>query len=269
MVYKERSNIYKVIMIIVILIPILIIVLDLCNITETIKLTSKYDWLGFIGAYISGVCTLWLGMISISQNETLKEVNKKMLKNDMISNCFSQIDIESINYLDKNFRKEMEYFGIDMITENVIDSNNLYYFRVIIQIKDENHLPLVSARINKLELQYEFDDGMTVLNKNSKYKSNKTNETKLEVTPNNETISYYLPINILDNVVDLKQIDKSKKLRIVAQIDIKNSFNVISKGEYTIVLNQKNKINNSDWTEYSLIGRKVYYNDITYKEENI
>ncbi len=265
----KKSNLYILIIVVAIVIPILLMVLDLCNITNIIKFTSKYDWLGFIGAYISGVCTLWLGIISISQNETLEEVNKKMLKNDMISNCFSQIDIENINYLDKNFRKEMKYFGIDMITENVINKNNLYYFRIIIQIKDENHLPLVSARINKLELQYEFDDGMTIFNKNSKYKSNKTNETKLEVTPNNETISYYLPINILDNVFDLKQIDKSKELRIVAQIDIKNSFNVISKGEYTIVLSKKGKINNSDWTEYSLIGRKIYYNDITYKEENI
>lgn len=249
--------------------PVIIIILDLVNITHIFPLTSKYDWLGFIGAYISGICTLWLGLISIKQNDTLENVNKKMLNNDMISNCFSQIDVESINYLDINFKKEMSYFGIDMINKDSKPNSRLYYFRVILQIKDENRLPLVSAQINKLEIQYKFDDGMTVYDKTSIYEVKATNETKLEVTPNNEVITYYLPINILDNAMDLKQIAQNNKLKITAQIDVKNSFNVISRGEYTILLNQKNRLPNSEWTEYELLARKIYYKDVIYKEESI
>ncbi len=75
----------KSIVIIAVLIPILIIFLDLFNITSIIPLTNKYDWLGFLGAYISGICTLFLGIISIKQNDTLSNVNKKMLNNDMIA----------------------------------------------------------------------------------------------------------------------------------------------------------------------------------------
>lgn len=79
---------------------IILIIFDLINITRLIPLSSNYDWLGFIGTFISGIATLVLGIVSIKQNDALYEANKKMISNDMISNCFSKIDIEKINYMD-------------------------------------------------------------------------------------------------------------------------------------------------------------------------
>lgn len=259
---------YLVIIIIAFLCPIIIAILDFVDITHIVPLTAKYDWLGFIGAYISGICTLWLGLISIKQNDTLEKVNKKMLNNDMISNCFSQIDVEKVNYIDNNYKKQVDYFGIQMINSSSMEDEQLCYFRIILQVKDKNQLPLVSAQINQLEIQYKSNNQLTYFDQSYTYNAEKTNETKLEVTPNNETISYYLPIYIADNEKVLQEIDQCGRLRIIAQIDVKNSFDVISSGEYTVIIDKKSRVHNSDWTEYSLFGRKIYYKNVMYKEGN-
>ena len=254
----------KSVVIIVALIPILIIDLDLLNITNIIPLTSKYDWLGFLGAYISGICTLVLGIISIKQNDTLSNVNKKMLDNDMIANCFSKIDIERVNYFDateKEYNKEV--YGLKMVNIDKDNKKN-HYHKIILQIKDNNNLPLVSAKIEKLEIEFDYNDELFTFRKKNTYYSN--DSVILEVTPHNDKITYYLPICILDDVKYLKSIYNNKEIRVIAQISIKNSFNVVSNGEYTLVLSKGNKAS-EDWTEYSLRGRKIYFNKIEYKDE--
>ena len=53
---------------------IMLIIFDLINITKIIPLSYNYDWLGFIGTFISGVATLILGIVSIKQNDTLSDL---------------------------------------------------------------------------------------------------------------------------------------------------------------------------------------------------
>lgn len=69
----------------------------------------------------------------------------------------------------------------------------------------------------------------------------------------------------MDDEETLKRIYESTKLRITFYMSIKNVFNVRVDGEYTIVILKRNVL--SDWTEYDLSARKIYYSRIVYEEE--
>lgn len=246
-----------------IIIPFVLIGLDVLNITNILHLTNKYDWLAFIGAYISGLCTIILGIVSTRQNKTLADVNDKMLTNNMITTRFSQIDLEKDQYYDSSVNEyNSDVYGIKMTVEdNKVDSN-LKYNKIILQLKDKNDLPLTYGKIYNLEVFYGYTTAYVNESKRI-YKSN-GEEVKLEVTPHEDKITYYLPICILDDEEHLKTIFDSNKIRIVATIYIKNAFNVVSKAEYTIHLD-KNGFN-TGWVKYSLYGRKIYFKEITYDE---
>ena len=250
--------------IIMLLLFIFIVILDLVNITGFISLSSKYDWLGFVGTYISGMATLILGIISIKQNETLSDVNKEMLHNDMISNCFSKIDVEKTNYIDNvNIPYKSDY-GLEMHNINS-DITNKYYRRLILQISDSNDLPLTSGYIKKLKIDYDGSSGKNEVI----YKPIKNKYIKLEVTPNTQDLTYYLPVCLLDNKSKLNELEKSTFLKITLVMSIKNSFNVISTGEYTLELNKVHKLADLNWTEYQLRARKIYYKDIIYENNKV
>ena len=242
---------------------IMLIIFDLINITKIIPLSYNYDWLGFIGTFISGVATLILGIVSIKQNGFLSEANKKILGNDMISNCFSKIDIEKENYMDYTSDTYTSDNGLKMSNVKPVDNNN-YYHKLIIQMSDTNDLPLSLGHIKELKIEY--TDEFSNLKENFIYKPVNDNYIKLEVTPKTNKMTYYLPICLLDNPKNLKEIEKENSLRITFIMSIKNSFNVVSTNEYTIILNKGNKIVNSDWIQYSLSGRKIYFKNITYEE---
>lgn len=242
---------------------IMLIVFDLINITKIIPLSHNYDWLGFIGTFISGVATLILGIISIKQNDTLSKANKKILNNDMISNCFSKIDIEKENYMNYTTDKYITDNGLKMCNVKSTDKND-YYHKLIIQISDINDLPLSLGHIEELNIEY--TDEFSSLRKIFTYKPVNDNYIKLEVTTKTNKMIYSLPICLLDNSKNLKEIEKENLLRITFIMSIKNSFNVVSTSEYTIVLNKENKNENTNLIKYSLLDRKVYFKNITYEE---
>ena len=58
-------------------------------------------------------------------------------------------------------------------------------------------------------------------------------------------------------------------MKITLVMSIKNSFNVISTGEYTLELNKVHKLADLNWTEYQLRARKIYYKDIIYENNKV
>ena len=251
------------VLLVVIIIPFVLIVLDILNITNILHLTNKYDWLAFIGAYISGLCTIILGIVSTKQNQTLADANKKMLTNNMITTRFSQIDLEKDQYYDSSINEyNNEVYGIKMTIADNEGESNLKYNKIILQLKDKNDLPLTYGKIYIMEVFYGYTT--PYVDENKRIYESSGEEVKLEVTPHKDKNTYYLPICILDDEEYLKAIFDSSKIRIVATIYIKNAFNVVSKAEYTIHLN-KNGFNTS-WAKYSLYGRKIYFKEITFDE---
>lgn len=244
----------------------LIIVLDLLNISNLIPLTKEYDWLSFIGTYFAGVGTIFLGIVSINQNNKLSNLNKKMLSNNMVSNCFSQIDLIGKFYIEDCKNELVNCYGYKMKNNDNIDSKN--YHRIIIQLLDTKQLPLESATINKLTIQYKFIDKFgESIDKESIYYPDKSElPVELEVTPNKNEITYYLPVSIIDSITNLNNIINNNNLRIIADISIINSFGVVSNGEYTFKISKTSRrVNNDLWIEYGLIGRKIYYKNISYE----
>ena len=123
---NRKKCITTLIIILVLIIPLVFMILDLFNITKIIPLTSKYDWLAFIGTYISGLCTIILGIVSIKQNKTLSDVNERMLTNNMITTRFSQIDLEREHRYDSSIREyDSSAYGIKMVVENCTDESKL------------------------------------------------------------------------------------------------------------------------------------------------
>lgn len=245
----------------IVLIPFILIIMDILNVTHIIHLTSNYDWLAFIGAYISGLCTIILGIVSIKQNKTLSDVNERMLTNNMITTRFSQIDLEREHRYDSSIREyDSSAYGIKMVVENCTDESKLKYNRIILQLVDKNDLPLRYGKIDSIEVY------TTPWVEESKkiYKSSGLEE-KLEVTTNKDKITYYLPICILDDEEHLKAIFDSSKLMIVATIYVKNAFNVVSEAEYTMHIEKSE--NRTDWVKYSLSYRKIYFKAITFDNE--
>ena len=253
----------KIALIIAAVIPIIVLIgLDFFNVTKVFPFTKNYDWLAFVGTYIAGVCTLFLGIVTIKQNGALSDLHKQMLNNDMITTRFSQIDIERENYFDQNLRDNYENaYGVKMKNADIESSESKKYTRFILQIKDKYSLPLMCGKIDKLEVFYNYEKAYVNESKRT-YISN-GEEVKLEVTPHEDKITYYLPICFIDDDDILKAINDSQKLRIVATIEIKNAFNVVSKAEFTIHFSNEKK-NSEDWTHYRSDGRKVYYKEIKY-----
>ena len=253
----------KIIIIAIVILPMLcLICLDFLNITSFLPFTEKYDWLAFFGAYITGLCTLVLGIVTINQNKTLSDLNKKMLNNNMVATRFSQIDLEKENFYDPNILTNYkDSYGIKMIEENKNKKDKLSYIRLILQLKDKYDLPLMYGKIDKLDIFYNYEKPYE--NEDRKTYLSNGEEVELEVTPHEDKITYYLPICIIDETSELEKINKSKKIRIVAKINIKNSFNVVSTAEYTIHLTRDNQAS-ENWVRYNMNGRKIYFKEVIY-----
>lgn len=98
---------YSKIFIIVLLLPLIILLLDLVNISKIIPFTFNFDWLSFVGGYISFVATIILATVAIKQNDRLNEINKKIIESNVIANCYSKII-----FSDKHFLQKKEIFRI-------------------------------------------------------------------------------------------------------------------------------------------------------------
>ncbi|MBQ3475615.1 MAG: hypothetical protein IJH20_05540 [Bacilli bacterium] len=90
---------------------------------------------------------------------------------------------------------------------------------------------------------------------------------KLEVTTHEDKITYYLPICIVGDNELLNNIYSGKNITIEAIFYIKNVFNVVSEGDYTIHFNKRNQ-KSENWIHYDLYGRKIYFKNIYYDDEN-
>lgn len=249
----------RILIVVIMVLPMgFLILLDFLNITNILPFTEKYDWLSFIGSYIAGVCTLILGIVSIRQNETLSNINKQMLNNDIISSNYSKIELASEHFYEDSPSKSLEKsYGIIMEDKK---QNNTDYNRLIVQLEDLNELPLMCASIKEMKLYYNSDRPYS---DESKIYFSNGEEVKLEVTPHEDKITYYLPICIVDNKETLEKIFNGNVITLEATILVKNVFNVISEADYTIHF-IKGYRRSDDWQNYGMHGRKIYFKKVTY-----
>ncbi len=245
----------------IVLIPFILIIMDILNVTHIIHLTSNYDWLAFIGAYISGLCTIILGIVSIKQNKTLSDVNERMLTNNMITTRFSQIVLEQYHYYDSRIREYSgSEYGIKMVADDCVDESKLICNRIILQLTDKNGLPLKYGKIDSIEVYTTpwVEECKRI------YKSGGL-EVELEAITRDDKITYFLPICILDDEKHLKAIFDSRKLMIVATIYVKNAFNVVSEANYTMHIEKSG--GPIEWVKYCLSYKKIYFKEITFDDE--
>lgn len=249
------KNVLKTIIIIFIIIPIIIVILDYANIS-LINMTRNYDWLAFIGAYMGSIATLALGYVSIKQNETLGNINKKISENNIISMSYSKIDFAEKQFIDIT---EGNTYGFKLkSTEEKSDKP----FRLILKIIDLENKPLkdfsvknITIQYNKVK-QYEYKDKIEI--DNSIQNTNEILEKDVDIDKN----SYYLPIICYMPEQKMQEISKCGELRITTYISIRNCFNIVSDSENTIILSNSKTVVSDIWYECRRVGRKIYYKDI-------
>jgi len=203
-------------------------------------------------------------LISIKQNETLSSINGEMLKNNMVSNNYSKIIFDNKNYIQEIDHIFNGDYGNILRNKDLNENIKVNYYRIILQLRDEKSLPLVSAKIDNLQVEYEVsekDDSLKL--KTLSYIKADDKSVVLEVTPRTDEETFYLPICLLDDIHLLREIVESKKIKITLEVSITNAFNVTSRGKYTLILH-KDKIKIDLWEQYTLAGKKIYFGDINY-----
>ena len=135
------------------------------------------------------------------------------------------------------------------------------YNKLILHLKDDFNLPLMTGKVDKIDIYYDYEK--PYVDESLKTYFSNGEEVELEITPNEDKNTYYLPLCLLDEKESLEKIYSSKKLRIVLTIDVKNSFGVVSKAEYTIHL-MKDDTAKDNWVKYRMDGRKIYFKEIVY-----
>ena len=147
---------HKIIFIIMIGIPILLLLLDLGEIRKIIPVTDNYDWLSFIGSCLSAFGALMLGLLAMRQNESLKELNKKMQDDNKIVNCYSIIDLMKVNYIDYRELLATDYYGSVLKKKDEINIEKNYQ-RFIFHIFDKKGIPLKYIKFNKIVIEPNYE----------------------------------------------------------------------------------------------------------------
>jgi len=200
--------------IIVIVLPLSIFFMDLFNISVS-SITDKYDWIAFMGSYVAGIASLIIAYITVSQNEDLKKINKRMAEDNIKVNGYSEI-----------------MFNKDQDIEKIDDG---YFLRL--NLRDKNNRPLNKLIIEKISL--------------SKYNANKNplnpydylsellaekQEVKLEYTPGQATNQdfYLARIKVTNEILKIIN-DKYTKIEI--KMSVINAFSLEESGIYSIIFN--------------------------------
>ena len=130
-----------------------------------------------------------------------------MINNDVVSASFSKIDLENDHFYEEEPLLTLDKsYGIIM-QENKTNKNDNSYHRFIMQLKDENNLPLKNAIIKEMKLHYNSDK---IYCGDIKTFTSNGKPVKLEVTPHDDKTTYYLPICIVGDNDLLNKISNSK-----------------------------------------------------------
>lgn len=228
---KKIKNFLIIVASIIIVSPILLLFLDLINISnKNPNITSTYDWLSFFGSYISAVATSILGLATISitikfSEQTIKisQQTSKIAEDDLKANCYSEIIIRNEQYFEK------------------INIGHDYGYQFKFKIADKNKKILSKIKVKKIVIR-EHDSGEILY-----FQDYDNYEINLEYTPENkisieETTEefYFARIDIskqCENILEHKE--KYVKIEIDAQIS--NVFNVVTGRKYILVVNDISK----------------------------
>ena len=199
--------------------PIILLILDLFNIRIIFfNITDNYDWLGFLGTYISSIITLFLAYTTVKQNKQIEDINKRISVDNIKANTYSEIKFNKIQTIEK---KNGEYF----LKLNITDKRN----------KPLNYLIVKNIRLMKFNESKDYlnpyDDPINIL-------LNTDEKIDLEYTPDIEDSKkdfYLARIKVEPKNIELVIKDNNVKLEL--DLDIINSFNLIESGTYSLIIN--------------------------------
>lgn len=207
---NNKTNIIKkIILIIYSITPILLLIFDLLNIKRVINISSNYDWLSFIGTYLSGLAVLIISLITVKQNDRLAEINQKTIESSIITQKHHKV------LFDEQQEIINEIFRIKLLETNDIPLRSIKINSIIFQKKDENDTYIGEKNIlveNDVEYELEYTDNVAGSFESSFYLAN---------------IVVNFPFD------DIKINDYCK---FIIKMSVKNIFNVTIDYNYSVML---------------------------------
>lgn len=110
-------------------------------------------------------------------------------------------------------------------------------------------------RIQYNYVENDYQNEITIDSVNNEY-------VNLEKSIDMDQETYYMPVIGLINYDISNNIKINSYLRVTFDVSLKNSFNIVSESENTIIINKTN--NENQWEVYKLAGRKIYHGKIYY-----
>ena len=223
----------------------------------------------FLANCILVMVTIVYVVITYKQLKSNKLISKETIATNRITTCFSKIKfIKSSQYCELSPNEGSKDYGKILVKENFTleSTDESKYLRFIFQIYDKNEMSLQSAKISKLVIENTWNG--KIYKNIFEYNECDQDFISLESTKNEEIETFYMPAIIKSDDVDIQNIAKSDSLRITLTLFTRNSFNVVSSGEYIIVL-YKSRFNSDveDWENmYDIVNDYYHYGVIEYNE---
>lgn len=219
---KTKNNkmilVIRTLILLCILIPLIIFIMDMFNVRIP-TITDRYDWLSFIGSYILGFSSLTLAYITVSQNEELKAMNKRLAEDNIKSNGYSDIVFNESQDIEKK--------------------DGVYTFRL--NLTDRKNRPLNKLIVKEIKM-LKYDENKHYLNPYEYFsdildKAWINKEIELEYTPvKNEDRGFYLArIKVSE---DILKVIADKFVKFEIKMSIINSFNLEETGLYSFIFDE-------------------------------
>lgn len=116
---KEYLKYIRIFCIFTVVISLLLLVLDICNINKFLKLTKDYDWLSYIGTVIAGIGTMLGIYFSFSQSQEIEKNRVKPCVN------ISKVDTKHFDRMLNLYSriKDNDYYGPEFVIKVENGSN--------------------------------------------------------------------------------------------------------------------------------------------------
>lgn len=268
-----RKNIFIfIILILYIFIPIFIFKLDISNIIRKNfpTISTKYDWLAFLGSYISLLGTLSIAIVSLMQNKSLSQINNKMMDNNLnlskdrfLGENHSLIEFDNIQYLYNETLHDPVGFKLYSVNDNIKkDDDSIPQVRFILNVKELNNKVLKEFTISNLKIKSQNSDFQNFENINNLKEIVRKGYGR-------DNKNYWLTFICRSKDKSfIEEIYKGKNLILIFELTIYNMFNILTKIKVELNMNRMPKPAdnsfNSDHIDCISTTNNIEFKDINY-----
>ncbi len=271
---------------------------DLNN--EPIKnLTTDYDWMAYIGSFLTFISTTILGLVAFWQNKNLSATNDKLVISNLKTDGYSKIKVYKEQFLyarkddtgfvmkkQNNEKKPRIFFYKKLVCEDKNEED----IRFLINLEEENKKILKDFTIESFDIlyndlvcnfeevephsfkpisiSYNFETEERKLQEKRIKKETSSNVAIKDKEDEEDKDIYYMTVICKADKEIVDAIKKSRYLRLQFISTVRNCFDVGTRAEYLIDMEKnKEQPNSKNNIVYETVVYKISFKDVTYFEK--